>query len=179
LESSVLKAALDGVERRWEGSESDLHRGAARHCALVGAKTEQEAIETAREALASHGAFGDFHAALVRDSRGELMLLPIRSWTDIDWEQVQRKAPLTELQRNVLLALLNDHEPTWIVAQDPDVPGDRDGVVVALRDLEARNLVRSRRAASGEAGRESALEDWWALTDNGWDLLGLTKSPRY
>jgi hypothetical protein len=107
------------------------------------------------------------------------MLTPIRSWTDIDWEEVQHKAPLTELQRNVLLALLDDHEPTWIVAQDRHVSGDRDGVVVALRDLEARNLVRSRRAESGEAGRESALEDWWALTDNAWDLLGLIKSPRY
>jgi hypothetical protein len=118
LESSVLKAVLDGVERRWEGSESDLQRRAAHHRALVGANTEQEAIETVREALASHGAFGDFHAALVRDSRGEVMLTPIRSWTDIDWEEVQRNAPLTELQRNVLLALLNDHEPTSIVAGD-------------------------------------------------------------
>src|SRR5262249_24065913 len=72
------------------------HRGRA------SANTEQEAIETVREALASHGAFGDFHAALVRDSRGEVVLTPMRSWTDIDWEEVQRKAPLTELQRNVL-----------------------------------------------------------------------------
>jgi hypothetical protein len=179
LEAHVINAALDGEDLRWEGSAGNVYEPIQHHRALVGAASENEAIATVREALATLGYFDDFHAALVRDSRGEVMLTPIRRWTDIDWEGVQRKAPLNELQRNVLLALLNDHEPTWIVAQDPDVPGDRDGVEVALRDLEARNLVRTRRAESGEAGRESAMEDWWALTPDGWDLLGLIKSPRY
>jgi hypothetical protein len=179
LDAPVINSALDGEDLRWEGSGGHVDEPIQRHRALVGAVSENEAIATVREALATLGYFDDFQAGLVRDSRGEVMLTPIRSWTDIDWEEVQRKVTLTELQRDVLLALLNDHEPTWIVAQDPDVRGDRDGVEVALRDLEARNLVRSRRAESGEAGRECALEDWWALTGNAWDLLGLIKSPRY
>jgi hypothetical protein len=49
--------------------------------------------------------------------------------------------------------------------------------LAALRDLEARNLVHSVIAESGETGRESANEDWWALTDECWDLLGPIKVP--
>jgi hypothetical protein len=88
-------------------------------------------------------------------------------------------APISELQRAVLGALCNDAEPTWIVVQDPDVPGDRESVLAALRDLEARNLVHSVIAESAQTGRESANEDCLALTDECWDLVVLIESPRY
>ena len=79
----------------------------------------------------------------------------------------------------VLGTLLNDAEPTWIIVQDPEVPGDRDSVEAALRDLEQRGFVHSTWELSGEHDREPGMDHWWALTDEGWDLLGLIKSPLY
>jgi hypothetical protein len=63
--------------------------------------------------------------------------------------------------------------------EDPEVQGDRDSVEAALRDLAARGLVDSRRAESGETGREAEIVDWWVMTDACWELLGLIRSPRY
>ncbi len=177
--SGAVTAALDTLDCRWEMSEFVPDDAMANHRALVGALTEDEAIGMVRKALRGHGSFRAFDAAPVRDRRGEIRRTPIRSWDDIDWEEVQRKSALSELQRLVLGALLNAAEPTWIILQDSEVLGDRDSVEAALRDLEQRNIVHSTREQSGEPGRESAMDQWWALTDEGWDLLGLIKSPRY
>lgn len=169
--------ALAAVGGRWEGSEDSPEM--SRHRVLVGASTEAEAIGIVRQVLRSHGSFGDFDAEHVRDRHGEIVRTPIRSWEDIDWEDVQRKSGLSEFQRLVLGALYNAAEPTWIIVQDRDVLGDRDSIEAALRDLEQRNLVYSTWEELGEPGQESAMGHWWAITDEGWDLLGLIKSPRY
>ena len=52
-------------------------------------------------------------------------------------------------------------------------------VVSRALTADERDVVLGDFAESGETGRESAMEDWWALTDECWDLLGLIKSPRY
>jgi hypothetical protein len=169
--------ALVAAGARWEGSEDSPEM--SHHRILVGASTEDEAIGIVREALRSHGSFRDFDAEPVRDRRGEITRTLIRSWEDIDWEQVQRKSGLSEFQRLVLGTLGNAAEPTWIIVHDPDVLGDRDSGEAALRDLEQRNIVHSTWEESGEPGHESAMAQWWAITDEGWDLLGLIKSPRY
>jgi hypothetical protein len=168
-------ATLDRIDLCWEGSEFDPANPPDRHRLLVGSTDEREAIYSVREAVAPYGTFGDFHAVAVRDLAGAIMRTPIRRWADIDWEAVQRKAPLSELQRGILGALFNDHEPTSIIADEPDVLGDRESVTTALRDLETHSLVRCAWNEPAETGREQ----WWALTDECWDLLGLIKSPRY
>jgi hypothetical protein len=76
-----------------------------------------------------------------------------------------------------------------MILKDPDVPGDRVRVEAALGDLERRGLVyRTSEPAGGPEdfavlqtwrGHPERMCDWWAVTDEGWDLLGLIKSPRY
>jgi hypothetical protein len=75
--------------------------------------------------------------------------------------------------------MLDDHEPTWIVVADPDVDAGRREVEAALDVLEALGLVRSRLAASGQLGRDAEPERWWAITPDGWDLLGFIRSAAY
>jgi hypothetical protein len=174
-----LPAALAVDDRRYEGS---FHRpNRAFHRALVVAATEEEAIDLVRDALQSvEEPFSEFSASPVKDAQGEVKHAPIRTrWDEVDWENVATKATLSELQRNVLWVLADAGEATWKVAQDPDVLGDRANVEAALSDLEARTLVYCVLEEGGEPGRESELDRWWAITDEGWDLLGLIKSPRY
>jgi hypothetical protein len=172
-------AALAAAGAAWEGSESGAE-GPWRHRALVEASGEQQAIARVRDALVSHGAFHEYQASAVTDARGRVHRGPFyRSWCDIDWAAVPRRARLTDLQRRVLRSLMDDVEPTWIVAADPDVAAGRAEVEAVLSELEAQNLVASRLEEGGEPGRESELDRWWAVTDEGWDLLGMIRSPRY
>ena len=62
---------------------------------------------------------------------------------------------------------------------DPEIAADRNGVEAILKHLKEQGLVDSLRVAGGEPGKESEHDDWWSVTDEGWDLLGLIKSPRY
>jgi hypothetical protein len=190
LQSRTLSAALDAGNCRWEGGESGPDDRTERNRALVGANTEQEAIDIVREALTSYGTFGDFDAAPVRDARGEVRCTPLRThWRDVDWKEVEHKATLSELERVLISTFLNAAEPTWIIVQDPDVPYDLDRVEAVLRDLERRGLVHSTWEPAGGPedfgvletwrGRPERMCHWWALTDEGWDLLGLIKSPGY
>jgi hypothetical protein len=174
-----MRAALEDDDLRWEGSAGKLDGPVGHHRALVGAVSEDDAIDTVRKALEGRGAFDDFRAEPVRDSRGEVKRTPIRGWEDVDWDHVQSQVSLSELQRTLLGTFLNAAEPTWMILSDPDVPDDRDEVEAALRDLERRGIVDSKVEESGETGREYAPDNWWALTDEGWDVLGLIKSPGY
>ena len=169
--SRAAVAAIDALDGGWKGSEfSD--DPIERHRAL--APNEQEAVAAVREALSAYGAFCDFHATPVRDRHGAVKRTPIRRfWRDVDWEEVRRKVALSELERTLIGRLLDAAEPTWMVLRDPEVSGDRDRALATLRDLERRGLIHNTKEESGETGRESAAEDWWALTDEGWDLLGL------
>ncbi len=174
-ESSGLTAA----GARWEGSECDAG-GVCRHRALIEAANEQEAIAAVRRALAAAGSLGQYDASPVRDARGEPRRGSFyRSWHEIDWQAVPRRARLTDLQRAVLGRMLDAAEPTWIIAADPDTSDDRPTVEAVLRGLQDQGLVDSTLEEGGEPGKESEPDRWWAITDEGWDLLGLIKSPTY
>ena len=178
--SEEATSALAAADAGWASSGPDP--GVLQHhTALVGALTESEAVSAVSEIVMAHGSFDEFVATPVRDRHGEIKRTPIRRvWDDIDWEDVESKATLSELQRTLLRTMLDAGEATWIILKDRDVPNDRDHVVAVLEELEGRNLVRSTVEVSFDPGREPySLDRWWALTDEAWDLLGLIKSPWY
>lgn len=151
----------------------------SRHRALVEASVELRAIAAVRAVLQGHGSFAEFDASPVRDSRGELWQRPFyRSWQEIDWS-VPERAHLNDVQRAVLGSMLDDAEPTWIIATRPDVAKDRASVEAVLEDLKEQGLVYAVLAEGGEPGRETETDRWWAATDETWDLLGFIKSPSY
>jgi hypothetical protein len=96
---------------------------------------------------------------------------------------------LTELERALIGTLLDAAEPTWIIVEHPNVTDDLERVETTLRGLEDRGLVYSTwKPAYGPDdfgvledwhGRPHRMCHWWALSDEGWDLLGLIKSPGY
>jgi hypothetical protein len=82
----------------------------------------------------------------------------------------QRRIDLpTAVQRDLLEALANDAEPTWLLLQEAVVPGaGRDRIEAELRALERRGLVRSRRELAFDPSRSAGTEDeWWQLTELG------------
>lgn len=88
---------------------------------------------------------------------------------------------LTDLQRTLLDYITNAAEPTWIMVKEiPEARCDRRAIDAALEDLETRGLVDRTREPSGnpESGVLD-LEEWWALTDHGWQVMGLPKPPGY
>jgi hypothetical protein len=190
LEPPALTAVLEPVGARWEGGELGPDAPTERGRALVGALNEHEAIDTVRNALMPSGAFNDFRAVPVRDSRGEVRRTPIRkSWGEVDWTEVERKATLSDLERTLISTLLDAAEPTWMILRARGAPDDPERVEAALRDLGRRGLVYSSWEPAGGPedfgvletwdGRCERMCHWWALTDEGWDVLGLIKSPGY
>jgi hypothetical protein len=177
--SEEAKVAIANAGARWEGSDCDAG-GACRHSALVEAETEQDAVTGLRRVLAKEGAFGEYDASPITDARGRLRRAPsYRSWQEIDWQSVPERAMLGAAHRAILGTLLDAAEPTWIIAADPYVSADRATVEAALNELRDQGLVHSVTEEGGEPGNESALDRWWAITDGGWDVLGLIKSPGY
>lgn len=74
--------------------------------------------------------------------------------------------------------LLDAAEPTWVVLGDPDTPDDRDLVESAFHRLEQRGFVTHTREASGKPdGSVLEPENWWELTDQAWELMGMIKRP--
>jgi hypothetical protein len=161
-------AGLDAADITWEGSEA-VPEGAWHLRVRVAAIDEQSAIaavRTAPSAQIAFGAYTAFAASAVRNCRGEVWRGAVApSWSDIDWQADPRRARLGEEQRALIGCLLDDAEPTWIVASDPDVSSDRRQVESAFTDLEAEGLVFSLLAQAAEPGTESHLERWWAATD--------------
>ena len=189
LESDTMSELLDGPDRCWEGRESD-GGPTENYRALVGARSEEDAVASVSDALAEFGAFSDFRAEPLRDTRGGVKHTPIRKlWRDVDWDEVESKVALSEFERALISTFLDAAEPTWIIVKDLDLPGDRERAEATLRDLERRGLVHSTWEPSGGPedsgvietwrGRPELMCHWWALTEEGWDLLGLIKSPRY
>lgn len=87
---------------------------------------------------------------------------------------------LSALQTELLAFITNAAEPTWImVAEMPELGGDRDLAERELAVLQARGLVTSTREVSGDPQRPYAPDEWWSLTTAGWDAIGLTKPSRY
>jgi len=176
--SDGAKAAFAAAGAKWEGSECDAEGW--RHRVLVEAKTAQDGIVTVCRVLAAYGLYGDYNASPVNDSHGEARRGPFyRSWHEIDWHAVPRRARLTDLQRAVLGCLLNDAEPTWIITTDLQVSTDRVDVEAVLEELQEQNLVYGVLEEGGEPCKESEKDRWWALTEEGWDLLGLIKPSKY
>jgi len=177
--SDAAKAALVAVGAKWEGSECDAE-GRCRHRVVVEAKTAQDGVTIVRRGLAAYGSYGDYNGSPVSDSGGEARRGSFyRSWHEIDWQAVPRRARLTDLQRAVLGSLLNDAEPTWIITTDLQVSTDRVDVEAVLEELQEQNLVYGVLEEGGEPGKESEKDCWWALTEEGWDLLGLIKPSKY
>jgi hypothetical protein len=177
--TEVAKAALTDVDAWWEGTERHP-RGADRHRVLIEATTAAEATKRVRSALAQHGEFSRFRASAVRNERGEVQHGPFyRRWEEIDWDAVPARAMLTDGEKAVLFMLADAGEPTWIVAKELKPPEDRANVEAVLDGLREQGLVSSSLEQSGEPGRESELDQWWAITNDGWEMLGMVRSPRY
>jgi hypothetical protein len=177
--TDAATAALTAAGKWWEGSAFGPEEP-SRHCVLVEATAEREAIASVRGVLAPHGSFGQYAASPVRGARGEVWRGRFyRSWRDIDWQAVPQRARLTELQRAVLGALADAGEPTWLVVKALDYQADRAAVEAVLEGLQEQKLVYSVLEEGGGPARESELDRWWAITDEGWDLLGFIKSPIY
>lgn len=172
-------AALTAAGAWWEGSGSGPAEP-SQHRALVESTSEEAAIAVVQTLLAQHGSFNGFAASAVRNARGELWRGPFyRKWADVDWQATPERARLTELQRAVLGALADAAEPTWMVMANRDVPADGAAVEAVLEDLQEQGLIYSTLEESGERGRESEPDRWWAICDETWDLLGFIKSPGY
>ena len=75
----------------------------------------------------------------------------------------------TAVQRDLLEALANDAEPTWLLVKEGVVPGSgRDRIEAELRALERQRLVRSTRELAFDPSRSADSEDeWWQLTELG------------
>jgi hypothetical protein len=177
--TEAAKAGLTDVDAWWEGTEGDP-RSADRHRVLIEATTASEAAERVRSALARLGEFIRFRASAVRNGRGEVRHGPFyRRWEEIDWEAVPARAKLSDGEKAALFMLADAGEPTWIVAKELKPAEDRANVESVLDGLREQGLVSSSLEQSGEPGGESELDQWWAITDDGWEMLGLVRSPRY
>jgi hypothetical protein len=172
-------AALTAAGAWWEGTGSGPNEP-DRHRVLVEAAGEREAIAAVQGMLEAYGSFAEYDVSPVRDANGEVWHGPFyRRWQEIDWQAVPGRARLTDVQRAVLGALAEWGEPTWRVMNAPHVPAERGTVEAVLEGLQERKLVYSVLEEGGEPGREAELDRWWAITDEGWDLLGFIKSPNY
>jgi hypothetical protein len=166
---SIATAA--GAE--WEGSRG-LPGERYRHYFLIEQNSPEDAIETLRAAvnpLAAPPAFSADQVTLPPGWKG------LRR-EEVDWDDVSTRCELTGLQRDALHSLLDDGEPTWIVVKHSEI-GDRGTAEAVLSGLERRGLVWHVREDSYNPDSEVDLEDWWALTDHGWAILGLIKPPWY
>jgi len=171
-------AALLAADAWWEGTEGGPS-APCHHRALVEAETEAEATEAVKAAVEPHGEYTNFIASPVTDANGEVRRGPFyRRWREIDWQATPERARLSELERGVLFALAEWGIPTADVVADSDVPTtDRGRVEVTLESLRSRKLVFSTVEYIGHPVNRPGR--WWAITDEGWDLLGMVKSPRY
>lgn len=175
-------AALSQAGAVWEGEEGSLAASDDDwlHSARLRAHSAREAKELIAVVLDQFGAYRLKSVELVVGAGGEPWRGPIdRSWEEVDWS-VSELAAFSALERTVIWALLDDHEPTWIILRAFDVEPPRADAEQALRRLETLGLVDHRLALSMEPADDGDEPvPWWALTDRAWDLLELIKSPRY
>jgi hypothetical protein len=164
-------ATAAGAE--WEGTRG-FPGEPYRHFFLIEHDSPENAIDTLRAAVKPHHKAEDFSADQVTLPPGWKGL----NREGVDWDDVGTRCHLTGVQREALHSLLDDAEPTWIVVKHSQI-GDRPTVETVLSGLEQRGLVWHVREDSYNPDSETELEDWWALTDRGWAILGLIKRPWY
>jgi hypothetical protein len=173
-------AALERAGAVWEGTLYQPGGARHHHSVRVRATGSGEAIEHISSAIGRLGRYRKHRAEPLIDSAGAPWRGAInRRWEEVDWNAPELTV-LRPLQRAVIGALLDDHEPTWTIVKDPEVVATRSDVEAALKALEQAGLVDHRLALGLEPGADT--DDpvpWWALTNRAWDLLGLVKSPRY
>jgi hypothetical protein len=169
--SDTERAALERLNLGWEGNGPALDAASCRHAFLITAPTAAEAVRAVARALRFSG-FARFDAIAIDQS--------LRQEHDaIDWN-VAALSALPALDQVILTALLNAGEPTWILLDDPDIADDREALESALEDLEQRGLAGHVRELAGRPGTSwDETDDWWSITDHGWELLGLRKRAFY
>lgn len=174
LEFDDLDAVADASTAEYETGWGSPHGHG--YYFLVCADTQEAAILSIRQAVGPLGEHAEFTADEV---------LPPPGWKglnqrEIDWPDVHGRCRLTELQQTLLDGLLDAAEPTWILLKHLELTENRDTVEAALRELEQRGLLLRTREPSGAAGATGdEPENWWMITDNGWEMLGLIKRPSY
>jgi hypothetical protein len=163
----------------WEGTFSGPGQP-DRHRLLTGASSSAEAVAKVAAVLSALGVYENFEAEAVLRTSGEPVRTPIRlGFAEVPWDDVLARCAMTSLQQVLVHTILDRGEPTWVIASDPDVQADRDSIEAAMVDLEQRGIVYRSWEESGETGDAERMCNWWALTDEAWDLLGLVKSPHY
>jgi hypothetical protein len=169
--SDSERAAIERLDLGWEGNGPALDATSCRHAFLITAPTAAEAVHAVARVLRSQG-FARFEATEIAPG--------LRQEHDaIDWN-VAKLSDLSALHQVILTALLNAGEPTWILLEDPDIPDDCEVLRSALQDLEQRGLVgHVRELAARPDSSLDQTDDWWYITDQGWDVLGVRKRAFY
>ncbi len=132
-----------------------------------------------RSALGTGDTFGEFSAVQAsyrgRDGRRR----PFSLLHELLWSEVRCEPELSDLQKDLMEVITPAGEATWILLRVPDLGGDREAVESALNDLKQRGFVYSTWEQSCEPGDFWGMDNWWAISDAGWELLGVLKSPSY
>lgn len=150
----------------------------SRHFVLVDAANAGRATTAVRDALALDAIAVDPETKVYDDfGVGRRPFVP--PGTGPDWDEVRTRIQLTAEQENLLDSLLDNVEPTWQLIGATGEPTERNEATAALANLERLGLVRKTRQWSGKSADMADLDDWWEITDHGWDLLGLIPSPCY
>lgn len=120
------------------------------------------------------------------DRFGASEITPPEGWQGlnhhgVDWASVANRCDLSELDQTLLESLLGGAEPTGIVLKHSASGRDRQVVQTAYLELVRRGLVT--RTPEGNSPPENQRlpdhDDWWLITDQGWETLGLIKRPWY
>jgi hypothetical protein len=108
----------------YESSACDPE-GHCRHTVRTRAPSRAQAVERVADAMREYGRYDGYRATELIDPHGNPLTGALDPrWEDIDWSTPER-AQLTDLKRAVLGALLDDHEPPWIIPEDADMDAER------------------------------------------------------
>jgi hypothetical protein len=147
-----------------------------RHFVLMEAENAARAVATVEAALRGLGEFREFASRSFPSYGAECGCRPFvlpgnpPNWDELDLD-------ITDVERRLLESLLDDIEATWVLLRDhPDL--DRAAAEQSLRRLEEIGFVASAKAMSCNPVAFEELDNYWAITDDGWDRLGLIRSPR-
>lgn len=158
----------------WEDSVTAGRPPRQRHYYLVRASDDKRAIGL----LA-----GSLGATATSAAITAVALTPPHGWRGLGSQAIAPTPQwgfLSELQADVLRALVDGAEPRWLLAHDCRLSATNWTLIAACEELEELGLIQhtQRRSADPRPG-VPAMEDWWGLTDRAWDALGLVRRPWY